>query len=144
MKMKIQIELTSAEEERIVIYCKEITDEIKRIKQALEHRDKTLLGFLEDKSVVLKPEEILYFEAVDKKVFAYTKDCCYRMNQSLELLEELYEGLGFFRCSKAMIVNLQFISHFQSLMGNRIIATLENGEEVIVSRHYAKILRQRL
>ncbi len=69
--MKIQIQLTSAEEERIVTYCKEITDEIKRIKQALEHRDKTLLGFLEDKSVVLKPEEILYFEAVDKKVFAY-------------------------------------------------------------------------
>jgi DNA-binding LytR/AlgR family response regulator len=74
--MKIQIELTSAEEERIVIYCKEITDEIKRIKQGLENRDKTLLGFLEEKSVVLKPEEILYFEAVDKKVFAYTKDCC--------------------------------------------------------------------
>lgn len=112
--MKVEVQITSLEEEKIVIYCKEIT------------------------------EEILYFEAVDKKIFAYTKDSYYRVNQSLEQLEERYEGLGFFRCSKAMIVNLQFIAHFQSMIGNRIIATMENGEEVIISRHYAKILRQRL
>ena len=142
--MKVEVQITSLEEEKIVIYCKEITKEINAIGQILEIRDQTLLGYQDDKNILIMPEEILYFEAVDKKIFAYTKDSYYRVNQSLEQLEERYEGLGFFRCSKAMIVNLQFIAHFQSMIGNRIIATMENGEEVIISRHYAKLLRQRL
>lgn len=142
--MKVEVQITSLEEEKIVIYCKEITKEINAIRQILEIRDQTLLGYQDDKNILIMPEEILYFEAVDKKIFAYTKDSYYRVNQSLEQLEERYEGLGFFRCSKAMIVNLQFIAHFQSMIGNRIIATMENGEEVIISRHYAKLLRQRL
>ena len=40
-----------------------------------------------------------------------------------------------------MIINLDFIDKFETTMGNRIVATLENDEEVIISRYYAKQLR---
>jgi len=40
-----------------------------------------------------------------------------------------------------MILNLRHVKKFKSSMGNRIIATLDNEENVIISRHYSKILR---
>ena len=59
----------------------------------------------------------------------------------MEKLEKLLEYQGFFRCSKAMLLNMNDIEKFQSSMGNRMTATLGNGEEVVISRHYAKMLR---
>jgi len=41
-----------------------------------------------------------------------------------------------------MVINIYRISHLQSKPGSRICATMENGEEVMISRKYAKGLRQ--
>lgn len=41
-----------------------------------------------------------------------------------------------------MILNLYKISFLKSEPGNRIRATMENGEQVMISRRYAKELRQ--
>ena len=56
-------------------------------------------------------------------------------------LVRLYSEEGFFRCSKAMVLNVYRIEKLQSLSGNRIDATMDNGEHVIISRRYAKELR---
>ena len=75
--MKVEVQITSLEEEKIVIYCKEITKEINAIRQILEIRDQTLLGYQDDKNILIMPEEILYFEAVDKKIFGkQTEQTC--------------------------------------------------------------------
>ena len=38
--------------------------------------------------------------------------------------------------------NIYRIDHLKSEPGNRILATMENGEKVMISRKYAKGLRQ--
>ena len=60
---------------------------------------------------------------------------------TLNELEGMLGQDGFFRCSKAFIVNLDKIVSLRSEMGNRIDAKLENGEHLIISRRYAKELR---
>ena len=51
---------------------------------------------------------------------------------------------SFFRCSKSMIINLNRVSALKSLSSNRIDATLENGEHIMISRRYASDFRKLL
>lgn len=91
---------------------------------------------------MLLPESILYLESVDGVTYAYLKDRVCRVQSSLFELALCYEGRGFFRCSKSMVLNLYKISFLKSEPGNRIRATMENGEQVMISRRYAKELRR--
>jgi len=152
--MKIQVEYAEVEETEIHIWCREnqkaehtesyhseSEEEVRELLEYLENRKFRINGNLDGEIYPLNPKDIYYFEYVDAKVFAYTSDKVYRISISLDNLEKMLELQAFFRCSKAMIVNLKHIERFKSVMGNRIIATLENQEEVIISRHYAKLLR---
>ena len=147
--MKIKLEYAELEESEIHIRCRENKEtgnsepekEIKELLDYLENRKFRINGNLDGEIYPLNPKDIYYFEYVDAKIFAYTSDKVCRITISLDNLEKMLESQSFFRCSKAMIVNLKHIERFKSVMGNRIIATLENQEEVIISRHYAKLLR---
>ena len=50
----------------------------------------------------------------------------------------------FFRCSKAMIVNIKKIASVKAEFNARMRAVLLNGEEVIISRNYVKDLKGKL
>lgn len=86
----------------------------------------------------------MYLESVDGVVYAYLADRVLQVKISLWTAAAGFEGRGFLRCSKSMVINLYKISHLKSEPGNRICATMENGEQVMISRKYAKDLRQRL
>ena len=60
---------------------------------------------------------------------------------SLASIDQDYSDIGYFRCSKSMIINIYQIDKLQSKPGNRIDAKMINGEHVIISRRYAKELR---
>lgn len=90
------------------------------------------------------PADIYYFESVDEKLFACTKEAVYQVVLTLAEAEELLGGYGFFRCNKSFVVNIDRIISVRSEMGNRIDALLDNGEHVIISRRYAKEFRERL
>ena len=56
-------------EDYIDIHYREYNERIRRIV-ALAGKEPMLLGKLEGEQVFLKPEEVYYFEAVDRKCFA--------------------------------------------------------------------------
>jgi len=118
--------------------------EIKEILQWLQTREKKIPVKSEDQFRLLSPNEILYFESVDNKVFAYTTERVLPVSSTLTDLADEYATLGFIHCSKSMVVNLHSIEALRSDFGGRIIATLRNEEKIIISRHYAKLLRDRL
>lgn len=142
--LQVRVEHTEKEEVEVIIRCREETSEIKQLMEWFLARQKKIKGKMGDKNYLLSPTDIYYFESVDTNIFAYTKEvvCC--VPYCLEKLEELLSMQGFFRCSKNMIVNLNVIEEFQSSIGNRITATLKNKECIIISRHYAKLLRSYL
>ena len=49
----------------------------------------------------------------------------------------------FFRCSKAMIINIKKIASVKAEFNARMRAILLNGEEVIISRNYVKVLKRK-
>lgn len=140
--MKVIIEYIQEKEKQFVIRCNERDKEVEKIKALVESYSQRLEGKIENETLLLYLMEIYYFEYVDYNVYAYTKDNVCKISSSLEKLEESYVNEDFFRCSKSMIINLNYVSKFKSIIGNKILATLDNEEEIIISRHYAKRLRK--
>lgn len=93
---------------------------------------------------LLEPKVILYFEAVENKIFVYTEEEVYETNWKLYELEKRFDESSFFRCSKSMILNIEWIEKVAHGFNGRFEARLLNNEKVIISRQYAKVLKQKL
>lgn len=143
--MKITVEHIDADENEIVLRCKSIDDEMLHILSFLKSRTQKLCCFKDKGEIILlTPDSILYCEAVDDKVFLYGVNEVYQSALNLGELESSYSSVGFLRISKSMVVNLHKIRKLKSLTSGRIEVIMQNDEKIIVSRHYAPILRQKL
>lgn len=144
--MKITIlEKQPDEEDEIIVKCDYIDENITKLLNQLKTGSKTKMNFYKDsKIVLLEQNEILYFESVDDKVFAYTSDDVYETKSKLYMLEAELPANIFFRASKAVIVNIDKIDSLSPAFGGRFEAVLQNGYKVIISRNYINTLKELL
>jgi DNA-binding LytR/AlgR family response regulator len=142
--MKIDIKKIDEGEESIVIRYKELTSPVDKIISILDNSQNKIWGRVEDQSIALDLSDILYLESVDDKVFAYTNDKVLKIDGSLQSFMLIVNDDSFFRCSKSMVINVNRVISLKSLSSNRIDATLEGGEHIIISRRYASEFRRLL
>lgn len=143
--MKITVEHVPAAENEVILRCAQLDQEMLWVLSLLRSGLQKLCVWDEKREVtILSPVEAVYCESVDDKTFVYTAGAVYQTALSLAELEGRYGDLGFFRTGKSAVVNLHHIRSLKSQPGNRIEATLETGEKLMVSRHYAPLLRERL
>lgn len=139
--MKVSVEQITAGQEEIRVRYREMTPEIRRILNFL-HQSSEIPGKNETGRYKLFPEQIYYFERVDDKIFAYTREEEYQVDWTLKEAEEKLKAYGFFRCSKSFVVNVHCILSVKSEIGNRIDVRLDNEEHIIISRRYVKEFRE--
>ncbi len=125
----------------VEIRCREITSETERLERYIRRFDERIIGSSEGQAHTIAVEQILYIEAVDKKTFLYTPGNVYETDKKLYELEEMLDGKTFFRCSKSVIVNLNKITKLKPEVTRNILATLTNGEVVVISRRNVKQLK---
>ncbi len=143
--MKIQIkEDKTIEDTLVVINCKEKNDEVKEIIRSISYLDKQIIGRIDDRKFNLKPNQILYLESVDNKVYAYTNEQIYDVNLKLYQLEELLQNTPFLRINKNTIVNTKKIKTFKSTINGRMETMLVSGERLKISRTYVPELKKML
>ena len=142
--MKLTMHKISQGEDEVIIKYQVMNEQVKAIAGMVQGVGQKICAVAEGTTMMLLPESILYLESVDGVVYAYLADRVLQVKISLWTAAAGFEGRGFLRCSKSMVINLYKISHLKSEPGNRICATMENGEQVMISRKYAKDLRQRL
>lgn len=140
--MKLTMSKITRGEDEVIIRYREMNERIEAIAGIVKGNGQKIPAYLDQQMVLLLPERILYLESVDGITYAYLEDKVCKVQMSLLELELCYGSRGFFRCSKSMVLNIYKISFLKSEPGNRILATLENGEQVMISRRYAKGLRQ--
>lgn len=143
MKISINInpELTDTE---IIINCGSLTPETENIIAALRMADNQMTVIKDSETHILDISKIAYIETVDRKTFVYTEKDCYESKLKLyEIDEKLCSG-SFLRISKSCIVRLKYIRSLKAELDRRLRITLENGEQLIVSRQYADELKKRL
>ncbi len=142
--MNIDIKQIPEGEESIVIRYREMTPLIRKVLGALEGTGGKIWGKADGETLSVSKEEILYLESVDDKVFAYTKDRVLRIEGSLQSFQDQIRDEAFFRCSKSMVINVNKLKSLRSLPSNRIDATMEGGEHILISRRYAVEFRRLL
>ena len=128
----------------VEIYCREVTSEVKGLRRYIEDYGRGIKAVGEGRIEIVPLNRILYIESVDKKTFIYTADKVLNCDKRLYELEMVLDGRDFFRCSKAVIINLTKITRLKPEISRNILATLTNGEVVTVSRRYAGELKRLL
>ena len=143
--MKVSVQQIGADkEERAIIRCYEVNDDIKSIVCFIKSTGATLAGYIDERASQIPLQDIFFVEAVDNKVFAYTAKKVYELKCKLYEFATQYESRKFFRCSKSFVINLMKVDNVQPILNGRFAATLFNGEKVIISRQYVPELKKRL
>ncbi len=139
--MKLTMNRILQGEDEVIIRYRQMNEQIELIAALAQGKGQRISAVCGEETIMISPESILYLESVDGAVFAYLTDKVCRVFESLGTFSEAWSQRGFFRCSKSMVINIYRIERLKSEAGNRIRAYMENGEQVMISRRYAKQLR---
>lgn len=142
--MRFSVCQISEGEDELILKYRQMNSEVEEVLAFMERHEKKLVGKIDGETIIFQPEEILYIEKVDDKTFAYTLEHVIQMDVSLSMAEMILDDESFFRCSKSMIINVNRVERLKSLPSNRIDATLQSGEHIIISRTYASDFRKLL
>jgi len=126
----------------VVINCPKKSDEICKIEMLLLMHDRQFFGVRDGQTHIIDRHDVLYFETVDKQCFIYTNTDV--MVSSLKLYEIVEQDIAFIRSSKSQVINIKKIKSLCPDFGGRLEVDMDNGEKIIVSRQYAKKLKERL
>ena len=143
MKISINID-DSFQTDEIIINSKCLTPELERIVSTIRLIDQQMTVTKDGELFFIDVMTIIYVESVDRKTFVYTDNDCYETKLKLYEMEEQLSHYGFLRISKSSLVQLNFIHSVKVDINRKLKLTLENGEQLIVSRAYSEQLKQNL
>ena len=137
--------IDSPEKEGVVLEYVNFTKEFAEIKEYIKNKGESIMGYTTSKECIsVRVEDVLYFEAVDGKVFAYTKDDYYEIKRRLYQVEEKMARKCIHRASKTTLVNADYIVSVRTALNGRLYVRMENQEEILVTRKYAKEISEYL
>lgn len=126
-------------DEGVILEYVKFTKDFAEIKEYVKHKGDTITGYTQrDDCVFIRIEDILYYETVDGNAFAYTAEQVYKLNGRLYQVEEVVKRNYICRASKAMLVNMDKIQSVRAALNGRLYAKMENGEDILITRKYAK------
>ena len=143
--MKINLDIDGKYDDiEVIIRAPHLNNDIERMVAMMRMIDMQIAVRKDNETVLLDTDKILYVEAVDRKTFVYTNVDTYESELKLYELEQQLIERGFLRISKQSIVNLRKIKSLKTDVNRKIRITLQNGEQIVVSRMYSDELRRKL
>ena len=128
--MKINLDIDGKYDgTEVIIRAPHLNNDIERIVAMMRMIDMQIAVRKEGETYLLETDKILYIEAVDRKLYELEQDLIQR---------------DFLRISKQSIVNLRKIKSLKADVNRKIRITLQNGEQIVVSRMYSDELRRKL
>ena len=89
-------------------------------------------------------ENVLYFEAFEKRVFAALKSGKYEIKQRICELEDMLNGRQFIRISRSVLVNMNKVVGYKTSFDRTLLAVLSDKEELRVSRKHCEDFKKNL
>ena len=143
--MKINLDIDGKYDDiEVIIRAPHLNNDIERMVAMMRMIDMQIAVRKDNETVLLDTDKILYVEAVDRKTFVYTNADTYESELKLYELEQQLVERDFLRISKQSIVNLRKIRSLKTDVNRKIRITLQNGEQIVVSRMYSDELRRKL
>lgn len=144
--MKIKLESAEQEETEVIIRGDVTSNEVVSILQFLrkQNTEKSIL-YRDEEQYIVDPDEIIYMEARDNRVYAYTRQETYETKLKLYELKELLAAYPFAQINKSVIVNINGVKSIQAeFSGNYRIKLKSRKESLTISRKYFKEFKDRL
>jgi len=107
-------------------------------------KTRKIVGRKGEEYFLLDVEEVLAFQADGELVWIVTEKQRYLATQSLRSLEERLKGQPFRRVHRNALVNISHVRKMSSMSSQRWLLTLNNGQELIVSKRQAHAVRDML
>ena len=143
--MKINLDIDGKyDDTEVIIRAPHLNNDIERMVAIMRMIDMQIAVRKDNETYLLDTDKILYIEAVDRKTFVYTNSENYESELKLYELEQELVERDFLRISKQSIVNLRKIKSLKTDVNRKIRITLQNGEQIVVSRMYSDELRRKL
>lgn len=143
--MKINLDIDGKyDDTEVIIRAPHLNNDIERMVAMMRMIDMQIAVRKDNETYLLETEKILYIEAVDRKTFVYTNSENFESELKLYEIEQELTERDFLRISKNSIVNLRKIKSLKTDVNRKIRITLQNGEQIVVSRMYSDELRKKL
>lgn len=143
--MKINLDIDGKYDDiEVIIRAPHLNNDIERMVAMMRMIDMQIAVRRDNETVLLDTDKVLYVESVDRKTFVYTNSETYESELKLYELEQQLIERDFLRISKQSIVNLRKIKSLKADVNRKIRITLQNGEQIVVSRMYSDELRRKL
>lgn len=130
----------------VTIECNKADDDVLRLISFINSfgNNKKIACTLGAETYFIDCKDVLYFESVDRNTYCYTADKVYNTPLKLYEIEERYIAEDFFRISKSCIVNISMIKSIKPDFASKLLATMENGEKIYISRQYVHAFKEKL
>ena len=140
--MKVEFKLDeNYYEPQVVIYAKEMTEEIQTLINKLSKQNREFITGIKDYRVeIIDKDSIIRIFSLDGNVYALTDTKKYTLKYKLYELEELLDN-PFARISNSEIVNLRKVKRFDLTLTGTIQVEFENGSHTRVSRRYVNKIK---
>lgn len=144
-KLKITVNVNEGmHDTEVNINCSKMTPDIENMIAMLRMINQQMAVIKDGENYLLDVSKILYIEALERKTFIYADDAIYESKLKLYEMEERLCQSGFFRVSKSCLVHFKFIRSIKNDVARKLRLTLENGEQIMVSRQYADEIKKRM
>lgn len=142
MKVSI-IEDPDIEDVEIHILCRKKNEYVSLIADRLKDTYVDIGGTKDSEYYKLSSKDIYYFESVDNKTFIYSQSTVYESELRLYELEEKLRDTRFARINKACVMNLEKLQRVKGQINGRLLATMTNGEQLIINRSYVADVKRK-
>lgn len=131
-------------ETEVLIRCACVDEQVEAIVASLQMHDRRIVGRTDGESVIVPAGSVFYLESVDRHTFAYLSSSVLEVNASISALADELAHSTFVHAAKGCLLNLCRVRSLRPYVGGRLLARLDNDEQIVISRKYAKEIRQRL
>lgn len=143
--MKIILKEDKSLTESIIDITYNIFDQrIKRVVELVKTNGVQLKGEKEGSIHLMPSSDIYYIESVDNVSFLYSELDVFESREKLYSLNNQLKNTSFIQINKSTILNMDYLKSVSPLSNYRLEAQLDNGEKIIISRHYMKNVKQYL
>lgn len=124
-------------EPKLVIYTKEMTEDIKKIIENIaKNADDCIQGYKDKKMYILDQKKIKTVYSENGKVYAEKENVTYELKNRIYELEELLDKKIFVRISNSEIVNFRNVENLDFSFTGTIKLNFNDGTSTFVSRRY--------
>jgi DNA-binding LytR/AlgR family response regulator len=147
-RMKLRVELIDeSDQPEIIVRCHARDAKVQLLERAMEtllDADAEMVLTLGDTEYYVPKRDILFFETVDNKVVAHTRDKMYYTTHRLLELETIMPA-SFVRASKSCIINANKVFSLAHNLTGASLVTFYGCEKVVyTSRAYYKVLKDKI